>query len=114
MTAATLPDFDSLPPVEGFPQGCAWGLFDADGKKDTLGTLNLLDVQTVRKAAQEIVVGESVSLKSVIRLNLCLTLLILCCDFARATPQQLIFLMALQLANWCHLQTRFQPPPSGA
>ncbi|KAH8701263.1 hypothetical protein GQ44DRAFT_744080 [Phaeosphaeriaceae sp. PMI808] len=37
-----LPDFDSLPPVKGMPQGCAWGIFDKDGKKDHLGCINLL------------------------------------------------------------------------
>ncbi len=58
-----LPDFDNLPPVDGMPPGCAWGLFDKDGEKDKLGTLNLLTPDTVLKAATEIQVGESVSLK---------------------------------------------------
>jgi hypothetical protein len=57
------PDFDNLPPVGGMPKGCAWGIFDKAGQKDTLGTLNLLDKETVRNAAQEIKIGESVSLK---------------------------------------------------
>lgn len=30
-----VPDFDSLPPVEGQPQGCAWGLW---GEDDELGS----------------------------------------------------------------------------
>ena len=58
-----LPDFDDLPAIEGMPQGCAWGIFDKDGKKDKLGTLNLLTPETVLKAASEIQLGESISLK---------------------------------------------------
>ncbi|KAK5268416.1 hypothetical protein LTR96_006123 [Exophiala xenobiotica] len=57
-----LPDFDNLPPVEGLPKGCAWGVFDKDGQKDTLGTLNLLDRETVLNAAHELKLGDSVSL----------------------------------------------------
>lgn len=63
MALTNLPDFDHLPPVEGMPKGCAWGLFDQNGKKDTLGTLNILNDDIVREAAREIVVGQSVSLK---------------------------------------------------
>lgn len=62
---STIPDFDDLPPVPGMPQGCAWGIFDRDGKKDTLGTLNLLTPSVVKAAASEIKEGVSVSLKSV-------------------------------------------------
>jgi hypothetical protein len=58
-----LPDFDDLPTVEGMPQGCAWGIFDKDGKKDKLGTLNLLIPEVVLQAVSEIQLGESVSLK---------------------------------------------------
>jgi hypothetical protein len=36
--ASKIPDFDSLPAVEGMPQGCAWGIFDKDGRKDLRGT----------------------------------------------------------------------------
>lgn len=32
------PAFDELPKVEGEPQGCLWGFFDKDGKKDELGS----------------------------------------------------------------------------
>ena len=28
-----IPDYDNLPPVKGMPKGCAWGIFDKDGKK---------------------------------------------------------------------------------
>lgn len=55
---SNLPDFDSLPPVEGMPQGCAWGLFDKNGKKDHLGCLNLLTPQVVQNAFKEATDGE--------------------------------------------------------
>ncbi|KAK7926536.1 hypothetical protein PG985_003534 [Apiospora marii] len=57
-----LPDFDSLPQVEGMPQGCAWGLFDEDGEKDTLGCLNLLTPSVVREAYKEARDGVTFSL----------------------------------------------------
>ncbi|KPI41405.1 uncharacterized protein AB675_8996 [Cyphellophora attinorum] len=57
-----LPDFDSLPPVEGMPQGCAWGIFDKNGKKDHLGCLNLLTPAVVARAMEEAREGVSVSL----------------------------------------------------
>ncbi|KIY01416.1 uncharacterized protein Z520_02968 [Fonsecaea multimorphosa CBS 102226] len=53
------PDFDSLPPVEGQPQGNAWGFW---GKGDELGTLNLLTPEVIRNASQEIKIGKSVQL----------------------------------------------------
>ncbi|KAL5360475.1 hypothetical protein BJX96DRAFT_165190 [Aspergillus floccosus] len=59
---ANLPDFDDLPPVPGMPQGCTWGIFDQDGKKDLYGTLNLLTPDVVKGAAAEIRYGVSVSL----------------------------------------------------
>ena len=62
MTAASLPQFDDLPALGDFPRGCAWGLFDKNGVKDRIGTLNLLDGPTVKAAASEIQVGQSVSL----------------------------------------------------
>lgn len=31
------PAFDDLPKVDGMPQGCIWGLYDKDGKKDEAG-----------------------------------------------------------------------------
>lgn len=62
-----LPDFDNLPPVEGMPKGCAWGLFDKDGKKDLLGTLNLLTPEVVKNAAAEVKDGVSISLEYVHR-----------------------------------------------
>ncbi|KAL6703137.1 hypothetical protein ACN47E_010199 [Coniothyrium glycines] len=61
MTFST-PDFDDLPAVPGMPQGCAWGIFDKDGKKDLLGTLNLLTPDVVAAACKEARDGVSVSL----------------------------------------------------
>lgn len=61
--ARELPRFDDLPPVEGMPQGCAWGVFDEDGKIDLLGTLNLLTPDVVKAAAAEVQQGISISLK---------------------------------------------------
>lgn len=61
--ARQVPKFDDLPPVKGMPQGCAWGVFDKDGKKDVLGTLNLLTPDVVKAAAAEVRQGISVSLK---------------------------------------------------
>lgn len=57
-----VPSFDDLPPVEGMPQGCAWGVFDKDGQKDVYGTLNLLTPDVVVAAAREVTEGVSVSL----------------------------------------------------
>ncbi|KAJ5659951.1 cyclase [Penicillium longicatenatum] len=57
-----LPNFDDLPLVYGMPQGCAWGIFDKDGKKDVFGTLNLLTLDVVKAAAAEVRHGISVSL----------------------------------------------------
>lgn len=64
-TMAYLPNFDDLPPVEGMPQGCAWGVFDKNGNKDLLGTLNLLTPEVVKDAAAGVRQGLSISLKSV-------------------------------------------------
>ncbi|RSL63419.1 hypothetical protein CEP54_005257 [Fusarium duplospermum] len=47
-------DFDSLPKVEGQPQGCAWGLW---GPEDELGTLNYLTPEVVWDTAKEIQTG---------------------------------------------------------
>jgi hypothetical protein len=58
-----VPDFDNLPPVEGMPAGCAWGVFDKDGKKDLFGTLNHLTPEVVKAAAAEVKDGVSFSLK---------------------------------------------------
>ncbi|EXJ56259.1 uncharacterized protein A1O5_12715 [Cladophialophora psammophila CBS 110553] len=59
---STIPDFDSLPKVKGMPQGCAWGVFDKDGKKDHLGTLNLITPDVVQEAVKEVRDGVSISL----------------------------------------------------
>lgn len=59
----SVPDFDALPKVDGMPQGCAWGVFDRDGKKDMVGTLNFLTPDVVKAAASEVKDGVSISLK---------------------------------------------------
>jgi hypothetical protein len=63
MASPSVPDFDRLPKVKGMPQGCAWGVFDKDGKKDVMGTLNLLTPDVVKAAVAEVKEGVSVSLK---------------------------------------------------
>ncbi|PWN51479.1 hypothetical protein IE53DRAFT_313848 [Violaceomyces palustris] len=60
---ASLPDLDNLPKVPDMPQGCAWGLFDVDGIKDQLGTLNFLSEENTKRAAsEEIKTGERIQL----------------------------------------------------
>lgn len=59
---STIPDFDSLPKVKDLPQGCAWGVFDQDGKRDHLGTLNLITPEIVQEAVQTVRDGVSISL----------------------------------------------------
>lgn len=58
-----LPDYDDLPPVEGMPKGCAWGIFDKNGEKDIYGTLNLLTPEVIKAAGAEVRDGVSISLK---------------------------------------------------
>ncbi|RDA88724.1 hypothetical protein CP532_4055 [Ophiocordyceps camponoti-leonardi (nom. inval.)] len=59
----SVPDFDHLPPVDGMPKGCVWGIFDGkDGTKDVVGTLNFLTPTVVREAAKEVRDGVSISL----------------------------------------------------
>ncbi|KIW91700.1 uncharacterized protein Z519_07668 [Cladophialophora bantiana CBS 173.52] len=53
------PDFESLPTVDGQPQGNTWGLW---GKDDELGTLNYLTHDVIRNAAREIKAGISIQL----------------------------------------------------
>lgn len=63
MATTEVPDYDDLPTVEGMPKGCAWGVFDKDGKKDLVGTLNFLTPDRVRAAAAEVKDGVSISLR---------------------------------------------------
>lgn len=59
----TFPAFDALARVPGQPQGCLWGHFDeAGGKKDEVGTLNLLTPDVVKAASREISTGERIQL----------------------------------------------------
>nr|POE47145.1 hypothetical protein CFP56_00477 [Quercus suber] len=48
--------------VTDYGAGCAWGIFDREGKKDVYGTLNLLTPDVVKAAYQEAREGISVSL----------------------------------------------------
>ena len=60
---SNLPTFDKLNKAPGTEYRCAWGLFDKAGKKDEIGTLNLLTPERVLNASRtEIRTGESVSL----------------------------------------------------
>jgi hypothetical protein len=63
MSELRLPSWKDLPAVKGMPHGCAWGLFDKNGVRDEVGTLNLLTPSTVVKARDEIQSGKSVVLK---------------------------------------------------
>lgn len=63
VSPSSVPDFDDLPKVKDMPQGCAWGVFDRDGKKDVVGTLNFLTPEIVQAASTEVKDGVSISLK---------------------------------------------------
>lgn len=56
-SSATIPRFHEL------PDGSAWGIWDSDGQRDALGTLNYLTAETKIEAAKEVKDGISVSLK---------------------------------------------------
>ncbi|KAL2844110.1 hypothetical protein BJY01DRAFT_235450 [Aspergillus pseudoustus] len=60
--AAIFPDYDNLPPVAGMPRGCAWGVFDSDGKKDVYGCLNKINSKVIQEATLEATEGVSISL----------------------------------------------------
>ncbi|ORY03953.1 putative cyclase-domain-containing protein [Clohesyomyces aquaticus] len=60
--ASDLPEWKDMPPIEGMPHGTAWGLFDKDGIRDEVGTLNLLTPSVVVAAGKEIQTGKSVVL----------------------------------------------------
>lgn len=65
---SSVPNFEDLPKVKDMPQGCAWGVFDREGKKDVLGTLNFLTPEIVKDASKEVQDGVSISLKYVLTL----------------------------------------------
>ncbi|KAF2004324.1 hypothetical protein P154DRAFT_485524 [Amniculicola lignicola CBS 123094] len=60
--SVTFPPFDELPKVESEPQGCLWGFFDKDGKKDECGMLNVLTPSLVLSARNEIQTGTHIQL----------------------------------------------------
>jgi hypothetical protein len=57
------PTYKELPIREDAPTGSSWGVFDKDGKRDALGTLNFITPEAVVAAKEEIRTGESVVLK---------------------------------------------------
>jgi hypothetical protein len=63
MAQVTYPSYDALPRLEGTSQGCAWGIFDKDNRKDVFGCLNKVTPDTVKEASKEIRDGVSISLK---------------------------------------------------
>lgn len=62
MAPSTFPDYDNIPPVEGMPKGCAWNLFNKDGKKDLYGCLNKITPDAIREAVAEVKDAVSISL----------------------------------------------------
>jgi hypothetical protein len=80
------------------PKGCAWGIFDKDGKKDKFGTLNLITPEIVKEAVKEVKEGISISLK-----------------YASMTPSSRSTAICgradgagVQLAHWRHQDPRFR------
>jgi hypothetical protein len=65
MRAQDLPSYNDIPEVPGMPHGCAWGLWDKNGEKDQLGSLNLLTAEVVQAAGKEIQTGDRCVLKYV-------------------------------------------------
>jgi len=55
--SVTVPKYDELPIKSDAPAGSAWGVFDVDGKRDALGTLNFITQQAVVAAKEEIKTG---------------------------------------------------------
>jgi len=59
MSTPRRPPFSALPLRKGDPKLAAWGLWGSD---DQLGTLNFLDEDTVKAAAEEIKEGVRIGL----------------------------------------------------
>lgn len=57
-----LPAFDQIPATDGMPHGVAWALWNSHGKRDQIGTLNMLTPDVVLAAKEEIQRGESVAM----------------------------------------------------
>lgn len=57
-----IPNFKDLPPVQGMPHGCTWGLWDTEDQPDDLGTLNKITPAIRLAARDEIQFGTSVSI----------------------------------------------------
>ncbi|PHH62659.1 hypothetical protein CDD81_6805 [Ophiocordyceps australis] len=56
----SVPDFDDLPKVQGMRR--SWGLFDKDGEKDLIGTLNFITPEAVKAIGSKVKDGVSISL----------------------------------------------------
>lgn len=61
--AIKVPKYSELPIKPEYPKGSSWGVFDNNGKKDVLGTLNFITPGAVVLAKEEIQTGKSVVLK---------------------------------------------------
>ena len=59
----SVPKYRELPIISSAPASSAWGVFDKEGKRDALGTLNFITPEAVVAAKEEIRTGESVVLK---------------------------------------------------
>lgn len=62
MRATDLPAYADLPIEPRSKCRASWGLFDKNGVKDEIGTINLLTPEVVAEAAREIQTGNSVAL----------------------------------------------------
>ncbi|KAK8076497.1 hypothetical protein PG994_003769 [Apiospora phragmitis] len=60
--AYVFPKFEDLPSVPNAPQGCLWGFYDKDCRKDEIGSINLLTPEVVKEASSEIQTGRHVQL----------------------------------------------------
>lgn len=63
MSALKVPKYKELPIEAGAPKGASWGVFDKHGKRDVYGTLNFITPEAVIAAKDEIITGESATLK---------------------------------------------------
>lgn len=50
-------NFDDFFVVDGYFQGCVWGVFDKDGKKDYYGILNFVIFEIVVVVVKEVIDG---------------------------------------------------------
>lgn len=65
MASYVFPEFDDLPRIEGQVQGCLWGFFDKDGRKDQLGSKSVGHLATCTSNYQAFACIELFELTSV-------------------------------------------------